>query len=215
MATRSGPIARAVRRVDDDLHRVLQEIETERRGAGISFDAIGQACHVAGSTAARTVSGRTSNPDLRLLAAIAASVGHELRLRTYLAGDPLRDAGQRRLLGRLRVRLAPALRWRTEVGLPIDGDRRAWDAVICGDRWRLAVEAETVIGDLQALERRLALKLRDGGIEHVILLVADTRWNRAVLAAPGTLSWLGRDARRILRALGRGEDPGTSALLLL
>jgi hypothetical protein len=152
---------------------------------------------------------------IREYAALGAVVGLDVRLRAYPAGDPLRDAAQRRLLGRFRVRLAPTLGWRTEVTLPIDGDRRAWDAVISGDGWRIAVEAETVIGDLQALERRLALKLRDGGIEHVILLVADTRWNRAALAAPSTLPWLSRDARRVLRALGRGEDPGMSALILL
>jgi hypothetical protein len=100
--------------------------------------------------------------------------------------------------------------------MPIEGDRRAWDAVVKGNGWIAAVEAETVLDDLQAVERRVALKQRDGGIEHVILLVADTRRNRRSLAAaPNAFPTFGRDARRTLRALAAGDDPGQSAILIL
>src|SRR5262249_16423991 len=82
-------------------------------------------------------------------------------------------------------RASSGLRWRTEVPLPIEGDLRAWDAMITGPRWRVAVEAETVIEDVQALERKLSRKQRDGGIDHVMILIADTHRNRrAVAAAP-------------------------------
>ena len=81
-----------------------------------------------------------------------------VRLRAYPAGDPIRDAGHTRLLDRLRRDLASGLQWRSEVPLPIEGDLRAWDAVIGGPGWRLMVEAETLIDDVQALERRLALE---------------------------------------------------------
>jgi len=102
------------------------------------------------------------------------------------------------------------------VPLAGDGERRAWDAVIGGAGWRIAVEAETVIEDVQALERRLALKRRDGGIEQVILLIAETRRNRrAVAAAPSAFADLDRDARAILHALKKGADPGANALLFL
>ncbi len=47
--------------------------------------------------------------------------------------------------------------------------------MIRGADWRVGVEAETVLDDLQALERRLGLKRRDGDVDHVMLLVADTR----------------------------------------
>ncbi len=69
---------------------------------------------------------------LREYAAFGGAVGLDVRLRAYPAGDPIRDAGQQRLLERLRARIAVELRWRTEVPLPADGDRRAWDAVIAG-----------------------------------------------------------------------------------
>ena len=177
---------------------------------------MGLACGVSKSTIARIESGRTLTVDLRLLSAMGAAVGLDVRVRTFPAGDPIRDAGQLRLLERLRRRLDPSLAWQTEVPLPIEGDLRAWDALIRGDGWRIVVEAETALDDLQALERRLALKQRDGGEDHLLLLVADTRRNRQVLAAaPGAFPTLSRDARTSLRALATGRDPGPGAIVVL
>lgn len=150
------------------------------------------------------------------VAALGAVVGLEVRLRAYPAGDAIRDAGQVRLLERLKARLHPVLRWATEVPLPIEGDLRAWDAVIAATAWHLPVEAETVIDDIQALERRLALKRRDGGVDHVILLAADTRRNRrALAAAPASFVDLPLRTREILAALGDGRDPGGSGIVIL
>jgi hypothetical protein len=117
------------------------------------------------------------------------------------------------LLGRFRGELNARLTWRTEVPLPIIGDPRAWDAVIGGDGWQLPVEAETVLTDGQALERRLALKLRDGGFDHVVLLLADTRRNRT--ASPGVQRTMPLDTRAVLAALRDGRDPGASGLVIL
>lgn len=200
----------------EDLHRVLLDLGNARRSSGLSLDDIGDACGVSGSAAARTEGEVTRNPDLRTLAAMAAVVGLELRLRAFPAGDPIRDAGSQRLLARLRARLHAELAWLTEVPLPLFGDLRAWDAMIRAEDWRLAVEAETVLEDIQAVERRVALKQRDGHLDHVLLLVADTRRNRrALVAAPAAFPGFSRDARGLLRDLGRGVDPGTSAILLL
>ena len=105
---------------------------------------------------------------------------------------------------------------RTEVPLPIDGDLRAWDAMIRGADWRRPAEAETVLDDIQALERKLALKVRDGGADGVILVIADTPRNRRVLAAaPGTFSAFDRNARGVLSALAAGREPRGSSLILL
>jgi len=216
MTTRSRPTDRARRRMDEDLHRVRLDLGLARRGAGLSLDAVGAACGISGSTASRIEGGATHDPDLRVLAAMAAVVGLELRVRAYPAGDPIRDAGSQRLITRLRIRLHPDLTWMTEVPLPILGDLRAWDAMIRSAAWRLAVEAETVLEDIQAVERRLALKQRDGQIDHVLLVVADTRRNRRALAsAPAAFLGFSRDARRLLRNLSRGAEPRTSGILLL
>ena len=154
------------------------------------------------------------------LGAWLAVVGLDLALRAYPAGDPIRDRGQLALLGRLRSELHPSLRWRTEVPLPILNDLRAWDAEISGRDprpWRVTVEAETRIADGQALERKLALKIRDDPGSHVVLLVADTTFNKRALAAigPGLRAAFPLGARSLLAALRAGREPGGSGILLM
>ena len=145
----------------------------------------------------------------------AAVVGLDLVIRTYPRGDPIRDAGHARLLERFRQRLHASLSFRTEVPLPIPGDLRAWDAVIDGPGWHLPVEAETVLTDSQALDRKLALKLRDGQFDHVILLVADTSRNREALASMPLTARFSMSSRAVLAALREGRDPGASGLVIL
>jgi hypothetical protein len=101
--------------------------------------------------------------------------------------------------------------------LPIERDLRAWDAEIRSRGWVMRVEAETRLTDGQALERRLALKIRDGGPGHVLLLVADTRLNRRVVATlRGVLrAQFPLDGRHVLRALRGGLDPGGSGIVML
>jgi transcriptional regulator with XRE-family HTH domain len=199
-----------------DQARVVAEIAQARRGAGLSRGEVGRACGLSRSTLARVESGLRRVTTLAELACIGAVVGLEVRLRAYPAGDAIRDAGQARLLGRLRVRLNPALPWSTEVPLPITGDLRAWDAVIRSAGWRIGVEAETALDDIQAVERRLALKQRDGDVDHVILLIADTRRNRrALAAAPASFAGLPLRTREVLAAFRDGRDPGQSGIVVL
>jgi hypothetical protein len=147
---------------------------------------------------------------------IGAALGHNVRLKAYLAGDAIRDAGQQRLIDRLRRHLHPSISITTEVGLPIPGDLRAWDAMLRTTTWRRPVEAETAIDDVQAVDRRVQLKVRDGAVDGVILLVADTLRNRrALAAAPSAFTNFDRDARRVLRDLRAGGDPGGSSILVL
>ena len=215
MGRTSVPVDRARRRIDADVRGVLQDLGDARRGSRLSLRVVGAACGVSKSTISRIESGHTRTVDMRLLAAFGGAVGLDVRLRAYPAGDPIGDAGQVRLLERLRVRLHPNLRWSTEVPLPTEGDLRAWDAVIRGATWRLAVEAETVLDDLQALERRLALKQRDGGLDHLILVVADTARNRrALVAAPGAFAELKLRTRDVLAALAHGKHPGASGVAI-
>jgi hypothetical protein len=109
------------------------------------------------------------------------------------------------------------LRWRTEVPLGIPGDRRAWDAVIEGRGWRLPVEAESRLRDVQACSRRLMLKRRDDRCDVVLLLVADTRHNRHVLrlAWPDLAAEFPVAGKTALDAVIKGESPSGSGILLL
>ena len=104
----------------------------------------------------------------------------------------------------------------TEMPLPIPGDLRAWDALIRLDD-HVAVEAETRLGDVQALDRRVQLKLRDGGVDIVILLVSDTAHNREILDVHRNAlrSTFPLDGRQLLPVLRVGRAPSASGILVL
>ena len=100
--------------------------------------------------------------------------------------------------------------------LPGYGELRTWDAMVLPAGKRVAIEAETRVRDGQELQRRLNVKRRNGRVDRLILLLANTRANRAFLPDPGSL----RDPFPVsgpvaLRALERGEDPGGDAIIML
>lgn len=101
--------------------------------------------------------------------------------------------------------------------MPVVGDLRAWDAVISGRGWRCGIEAETRPRDVEGLERRLALKQRDGDVDFLVLLLLDSRRNRELVrefadrlaerfSVPGSL---------VLERLAAGISPGGSGIVLL
>jgi hypothetical protein len=97
-------------------------------------------------------------------------------------------------------------------------DSRAWDAVADGTSCVDGVEAETRLSDLQATERRIMLKLRDdASIQHMFMLVADTRANRAALAVGrGPLrANFPLDTREVIASLAAGRCPGANGLIIL
>jgi transcriptional regulator with XRE-family HTH domain len=196
---------------------VGEELRRARRGAGLSQRVVGRASGLSHSTISRIESGGLPHASIAGLARIGAVVGLQVSLRTYPGGDPLRDAGHLKLLARFRRHVSADLSWRTEVPLPIEGDRRARDAVIRGPTFRIGVEAETRVIDAQAISRKLSLKRRDGGVDSVVLVLAATATNRA--AAPALISAFGDqlhvDARTIIDALQRGTNPGGSGIVIM
>ncbi len=149
--------------------------------------------------------------------AMLGAVGLDLYLRTAPGGDASRDAGHTALLARFRSRLHPTLGWSMEVPLPIPGDRRAWDGLIRGNGWLVGVEAEMRPADRQVLERKIALKARDGGVDHVILLLARSPGNERFIrenAAELQTRFPVRD-RETLAALTSGREPTGDTLLVL
>ena len=216
MSPRERPSDRAARVADETLHALGRELRRARVGSGLSLRAVSAAADASHVEIGRIERGRSPNVPYRRLVRVAAVVGLDLPLRPYPSGDAIRDAAQNRLLDRLARRLHPSLRLRREVPLPIPGDRRAWDGVIEGRGWSVPVEAETRIDDVQALERKLALKRRDGGFAAIVLLVADTRGNRAALsAATEAFKDLRGDPVAALAALARGTHPDGGAVIRL
>ena len=126
--------------------------------------------------------GELREVSLDQLARAGSAVGLKLWARLYPDGDPIRDAAHARLLERLRACVKPPLLWRPEVPLP-DGSDRAWDSV---DRAAGPVRRGRG-GDAHhrwpaTWRRAQAGACRRSRIGHMILLVADTRNNRRVLA---------------------------------
>jgi transcriptional regulator with XRE-family HTH domain len=199
---------------------VTREARQARLAHGLSQEDVAHAIGMSRSRYSRVERGIVRSLSVNTAAEILAVLGLELSVRAYPAGEPIRDVAHAALLGRLRRALHPTLRWQTEVVLPDPRERRAWDAVVSGrDRigsWRIGVEAETRPRDAQALERRLALKERDGGVDAVVCLLAATRHNRQLLRlAPGLLDRFPTPGRRALELLAAGVRLERGAVILL
>jgi transcriptional regulator with XRE-family HTH domain len=220
MGTRERPGDRGRRRSRDAFRRLGNEHRDARVAAGLSLRDAAAASGASRSQLWRFERGELDRVSITDVGAWCAVVGLDLSLRAYPAGDPIRDKAQLALLERLRERLHPSLRWRTEVPLPIERDIRAWDADIHGtspNRWRARVEAETKLVDGQAFERRISLKNRDDSEGHLILLVSATEANRRSLALlrEGLRDLLPLNTRDILEALAAGRDPSGSGIVIL
>ena len=146
-----------------------------------------------------------------------SAVGLRFWARAVPGAGPALDGPQLALIRRLRERLPPHVVVRTEVPLPIAGDRRAWDAVLSLDPEDTPLEAETRLRDVQALDRRVALKRRDAGVKIVILLVSDTANNRRMLELyRGDLrASFPLDTRQVMAALRAGRTPRASGIVVL
>lgn len=216
MAAYESAIARGRRMGRAERRRVGDQLRMARTAAGLSQRKLGAMVGLSHSATGRMERGVVQRITIDRLALVAAVLGMDLRIGLFPTGSPVRDTAHLALIARLRPRVPRTLRWRTEVPVPIAGDLRSADVVIDGQQVDAMVEAETRLDDLQAMERRVYLKQRDFGIRRVILLVADTRHNRAVLEAhPELLERFPISTRACLLALRECRDPGGNAIVLL
>jgi transcriptional regulator with XRE-family HTH domain len=193
------------------------ELRRTRQHHGLSQTAVGRAAGISPSQVSRIERGLLPRISIHRIARLMAVVGLELSVRAYPAGPPIRDAAHRALLDRFRARIGPHVSWRFEVPIGPTGDLRAWDAVASVAGARVAVEAETRPRDVQELQRRLAVKLRDdGSVAGVVLLLSDTRYNRALVRDHGDAlrADLPLTAAAVLAALVNGRSPGGSGIVL-
>ena len=216
MPSRERSVDRAsarARAIVADLGRELHEARLDR---AVSLKDLSHATRLSRSQISRIERGLTPNLGVPQIARLLAAVGLDFSARAFPAGEPIRDVAHARLLALLRTRLHASLGWRTEVPLPIAGDLRAWDAVIVGPGWSVGVECEIRPRDLQALERRIALKERDGGLDSVVLLLLDSAHNRRIVrSASGFLARFPVPGPRALALLAEGKSPGGNAVVRL
>ena len=216
-----------------DVMALGRELRTARLISGRSQLEIGRAAGITGQHVGRVERGRIRRFDARTLARIGAAVGLEVRLRAYPTGLQIRDAGQAKLLRRVRARLGPGWAWRLEA--PVTGhDGRAWDATAARPGLVVRFEAESRLYDLQAQLRRIMAKwaavqrtateglATDGPeaiatIDRLVLVIGSMKHNRQVLASERELlrGDFPLDTRVVIAALSRGQDPGANGILII
>jgi hypothetical protein len=94
---------------------------------------------------------------------------------------------------------------------------RAIDAMTRVGSQSIGVEAETRLGDIQAVGRKVQLKKRDARLDVMILLVGETRGNREVLTAYREVlrNSFPLDTRSVLASLARSEAPRADGIVVL
>jgi transcriptional regulator with XRE-family HTH domain len=216
MPTRETAVQRADRQTLNILRRVGGELRTARTAVGIGSRDVGRHAGISHTQVIRIERGLAPHVDIGVLARLASVLGYELGVGIHPVTAPVRDKAHISLLRRFAARLHRSIRWRTEVPIPIPGDRRSADGVAVAGGFDAVVDAETRIHDVQAIVRGIRAKQRDLDAKRAILLVADTRHNRAVInSVPELRDEFTVSTRACLAALARGEDPGGDCLVIL
>ncbi|HEX5013841.1 MAG TPA: helix-turn-helix transcriptional regulator [Candidatus Limnocylindrales bacterium] len=217
MAVRESPGDRGRRRGDRLVRELLDEFREARLAAGLTQAAIGRSVGLSKARISVIERGEHDDVPFVVVSQLLSCVGLELSARAYPVGGGLRDRGQIRLLHRLRTFVPARVPWRTEVPIGGRGDLRAWDAVIGLPNCPIGVDAETRLRDFQAVDRRVMQKARDSGVRRVVLLVGDTRGNRAALRelGLGARSNFPVPGGAALAAIRCGQDPGGNAIVVL
>ena len=187
-----------------------------RRSLGLSQRHVAELVGISQSVMSRLEAGR-STCSIGVLAMVGAVLGLDLVVGVHPGGTPVRDAGHIRVMTRLRTRLPRHFVLKSEVPVPIAGDRRAIDALIADPPLDTGFELETRLTDAQALVRRTILKQRDAGIGCLILVFPDTVANRQAVAAaaPTIRPSFPLTSRAILAALRAGRTPSANGILFV
>jgi transcriptional regulator with XRE-family HTH domain len=198
--------------------KVAREIRQARIAGGWSQEAVARAAGLSRAQLYRLEKGKLQDPGLKAICRASRAVGLSVSLTQHPTGERLRDTPQLRLAEEFAAIPASPIILRREIPLPIPGDLRAWDLLVSDGRLIAFVECETRLGDIQALARRLALKLRDDPRSGVLILVVrSTAHNRRVLAEhrEALRAQFPLDGAAIARALRAGRIPSASGILLV
>ena len=97
------------------------------------------------------------------------------------------------------------------------GDLRAWDGVLDLPGCTCGLEFVTRFHDCQAQLRAFELKLRDGRVDRLVVVVMATHANRRALSAARDIvaAAFPLATRQVMAALAAGRDPGGNWIILL
>jgi transcriptional regulator with XRE-family HTH domain len=200
--------------LDRDLGRQLRDA---RHAAGLSLRIVAGAAGISPSELSRIERGLAPWLSIERASRLSAIVGLDLWLRTYPAGDPLRDAAHAALQADFRRLVHGGVHISVEVPIGPPGDLRGWDMVLRAGTDRAGSEFETRLHDAQALARRVQLKLRDSGLSVALIVVRDTAANRAAYAASRAIfdALCPVSGHAALMSLRSGRLPAASAVVFL
>jgi transcriptional regulator with XRE-family HTH domain len=218
MASTERAIDRGTRSGHRQLIQLGDDLREQRLSLGLSQEHVAASGRISRSRCSRIEGGSVDTFSIMELNRLTSALGLDAGVRLYPGGVPVRDVAHAgKLQSLLRLSAAP-LQYRIEVPLRHeDGrDRRAWDAMLFGHGKRTAIELEMRLRDVQAVRRRLDLKWRDDPTDGFLLLIADTRHNRRVLAEFAALF---ADLPRlrpssVRKALLAGQHPPTGLVLV-
>jgi transcriptional regulator with XRE-family HTH domain len=195
-----------------------RDIRAARRELGISQAEAARRAGISQPQFSKLERGLVARPRVDHLCRAIRAVGLVPALQRYKGDVQVRDRAQLALLARFEELLAPPIRMRREVALPIVGDKRAWDGRLFDGSRTASIEGESRIDDCQAVARRIELKSRDDpGAGAVILVLNRTAHNRDVLRThrEAMRAQFPLDGAAIARSLRRGEVPKVGGIILV
>jgi transcriptional regulator with XRE-family HTH domain len=197
--------------------RLATEARTLRAGSGLSQRELAALLRTSHTTVSRIELGRAPTTSIDRYARMFAILGGRLTVRVFPDGPSIRDRRHALLMQQFGGELHQSIQLLTEVRVGPAPDQRAWDGQLLKAGDRVGVECEINLVDVQALDRRVAAKQLDGGIDRVILLVAGTDRNRQIIREFDALLGVRYPLRTrgILRMLRTGELPSRSGIVVL
>ena len=182
---RQTRLERGRRRGEVLVARMLREMRDVRVAAGLTHDEIAKVIGVARSNVTRLEAGKTSDVGIVRLSEMASVLGYEISVGLHPIGDPVRDKGQLACGRRFEALLSDRWRVTDETLLPGAGERRAWDKLLrlinATPPYVVGVDIESRAWDVQAIVRRTRGRERDGHVDAILLVLADTAHNRRIV----------------------------------
>jgi transcriptional regulator with XRE-family HTH domain len=217
MATRETRLDRGRNHARQLIATSLSELRLTRRNAGISQAALARLLGWPQSRLSEFERNKR-DPTIGEICELGALLGLKPTIQFHPLGEAIRDSGQLKLIARFRATLGRAWHVMIEAPFPTLGDLRSWDVLIrLGSAYRVGVEAETRIRDVQELVRRIRQREVHGGVDEIMIVLSDTAHNRRLVAQL-------RDAfgeryatspRALLAALRNGGQLEGSGVILL
>jgi transcriptional regulator with XRE-family HTH domain len=203
------------------LARSITELREARLTAALSLDQMAREVGWSATAIGRFESGGREDVGIVALSEIASVLGFEVSLGLHPIGDPVRDKGQLACGRRFNALLSDRWQVTDETLLPGAGEQRAWDKLLrlvdAAPRYLVRADIESRVWDVQAIVRRTRARERDGQVDHILIVLADTAHNRRV--ADELRDALGPDyatgARRLLSAMRLGERLAGSGVVLI